>query len=723
MGLPSVKVGGTVRDAKRATLRINLKLGERASAEALIDSLDGLWRPAVGNLFEALDGTDVVWTGNIDSVVESSFTEAAPTGRRYNVAAVSWEQRLDKRLTYDSATGTIPCYTRNCTFTADPATDYLTAPGHGRSNGDMVRLKTSEGGTLPWGTPPLAANTDYWVRDVSGDTFKLALTLGGAAIDITDAGDGIHKLITYRAGEIAADLLTNYAGSEGITPADIDLGAVVDKAIFDCASVAEALSELASLSNYVWWIDNDKGLHFVARTVNAAPFDLASIGGNYRHLSVRTTREEVFNDGLMRVNWSQFPVTEERFAGDGATRNWILAHRAAQISYIRVNEHTEQFVFTANPATDLLTAAGHTAVNGQKVRVKTTGTLPAPLTALTDYYARDVSGDDLKLAYIPGGNAINITTAGTGTHTLIITQSGDWYEQTFGEDGVEADKDFYWALGETGIRQDNSREVLAATASLAVGYHPLGSNIVSCEDGAAITARAGAEGGSGRYTRCFDRTDTGEGQIQAYDRAQALIAIYKLNARQTAYETDMLIEALAKNLRPGQLQGIVNSYFNITGGWLIDEVQIEDVGGQWLKFTVKALDGTYLGGWLEFFRDLARGRAGVITLTGNVGTGGSRGSSGAGGYGGYYANHLLTAPTTEIEPPPEALSPLEGERLTICLLQDGTGGRLITWSSHFKAATPDINTDLNTLSVFNFVARADGKWWPSGPPITGVSTV
>lgn len=80
-------------------------------------------------------------------------------------------------------------------FTVDASADTLTALNHPYAAGDPVRLSVS-GGTLPTG---LASGTDYYLRDVSGDTFKLAATSGGAAIDITTAGTG-----TMFLGEIPA---------------------------------------------------------------------------------------------------------------------------------------------------------------------------------------------------------------------------------------------------------------------------------------------------------------------------------------------------------------------------------------------------------------------------------------------------------------------------------------------------------------------------------------
>lgn len=74
-------------------------------------------------------------------------------------------------------------------FTVATDTDIVTATDHWFSDGDRARLRVSggESGALPEG---LEADTDYFVRDVSGHTLKLATESGGAAVDITGSGTG-----------------------------------------------------------------------------------------------------------------------------------------------------------------------------------------------------------------------------------------------------------------------------------------------------------------------------------------------------------------------------------------------------------------------------------------------------------------------------------------------------------------------------------------------------
>lgn len=82
--------------------------------------------------------------------------------------------------------------------------------------------------------------------------------------------------------------------------------------------------------------------------------------------------------------------------------------------------------FTADAGTDILTSTGTLGFANlfpyTRVQVSTTTTLPAGLSAATDYYVIRVSDTEIKLATsyanAVAGTAINITDAGTGTHTL-----------------------------------------------------------------------------------------------------------------------------------------------------------------------------------------------------------------------------------------------------------------------------------------------------------------
>jgi hypothetical protein len=78
--------------------------------------------------------------------------------------------------------------------------------------------------------------------------------------------------------------------------------------------------------------------------------------------------------------------------------------------------------FTAANATDIITHTGYDIGSLTKVRLTTTGTLPAGLALATDYWTVRQSATTSKLASTyqnaENGTTIDFTTDGTGTHTI-----------------------------------------------------------------------------------------------------------------------------------------------------------------------------------------------------------------------------------------------------------------------------------------------------------------
>lgn len=81
------------------------------------------------------------------------------------------------------------------------------------------------------------------------------------------------------------------------------------------------------------------------------------------------------------------------------------------------------FTFTTTNATETVNKVAHGLLTGDgPVQLTTTGTLPAGYALLTNYWVIKTGADTLQLASslanALAGTAVNITTDGTGTHTL-----------------------------------------------------------------------------------------------------------------------------------------------------------------------------------------------------------------------------------------------------------------------------------------------------------------
>lgn len=114
--------------------------------------------------------------------------------------------------------------------------------------------------------------------------------------------------------------------------------------------------------------------------------------------------------------------------------------------------------FTADAGTDIITHSNINLMNYSRIQVSTTTTLPAGLSAATNYFVIKVSDTTCKLATsyanAVAGTNIDITSTGTGTHTIntLLPRYTDG-------SGVQA----YFV-------NTNSTALGAATPNLSLGY-------------------------------------------------------------------------------------------------------------------------------------------------------------------------------------------------------------------------------------------------------------
>lgn len=114
--------------------------------------------------------------------------------------------------------------------------------------------------------------------------------------------------------------------------------------------------------------------------------------------------------------------------------------------------------FTADASTDICTHSNINLLPYTRVQLTTTTTLPGGLSLATDYYVIKVTDTTIKLATsyanAVAGTAINITDAGTGTHTI-----NTLYPRYTNGAGLQT---FMW--------NSNATALGAATPNLSIGY-------------------------------------------------------------------------------------------------------------------------------------------------------------------------------------------------------------------------------------------------------------
>lgn len=82
------------------------------------------------------------------------------------------------------------------------------------------------------------------------------------------------------------------------------------------------------------------------------------------------------------------------------------------------------FTFTADATNDYIVRNSHLVKTGDQIIVSNSGgALPAGMAASTRYFARDVEDNCFKVALTRNGNVVDITGAGTGTHSFYVVGS------------------------------------------------------------------------------------------------------------------------------------------------------------------------------------------------------------------------------------------------------------------------------------------------------------
>ena len=135
---------------------------------------------------------------------------------------------------------------------------------------------------------------------------------------------------------------------------------------------------------------------------------------------------DVSPDYKVILNASAYTAAATTAPGMAMLVDLLGFYRVTSVTTITAQATTNTLVafstFTADASTDIITHSNINLMNYSKVQVSSTTTLPAGLSAATNYFVIKVTDTTCKLATsyanAVAGTAINITDAGTGTHSI-----------------------------------------------------------------------------------------------------------------------------------------------------------------------------------------------------------------------------------------------------------------------------------------------------------------
>ena len=286
--------------------------------------------------------------------------------------------------------------------------------------------------------------------------------------------------------------------------------------------------------------------------------------------------------------------------------------------------------------------------------------------------------------------------------------------QTVGLDGVDTGKDWYWQASSAVIRQDPLATALINTDTLEIVYFGEQAQQVFAQDAAEIAVRAAIETRSGVYEKII-RSSAAVAQADAQQVADSILAQLK----QEPYEIEVEVDGAAP--LPGE-KYTLGFDGHPTGDYLVSRTQWAPILGSWDAATGSPLErtrvflskGTAIRDIYESWKEAFGTAGGSASVTGGS-------SGGLGGavispwypitYGATITPNIangtnqrctLTGDITVNFP----TGAVDGGGLTLVLIQDATGSRVVTLATGWKLDGGEVVPLLSTKTTIKVVFKS-----------------
>jgi len=169
--------------------------------------------------------------------------------------------------------------------------------------------------------------------------------------DYTTELDRIRVIDSFNnetVDDIIAYINTNYLS--GVTVTNVDCDIEITKITFNRKTVTECLNDLAKLTNYIWYVDYDKDIHFMAKNSESAPFAISDdsdylIGDSLELINdLSQLRNVVIVRGADKVATN---TRDKTHTGDGVQKTFNTDYKFASKPTVTVNS-VAQTVGTEN---------------------------------------------------------------------------------------------------------------------------------------------------------------------------------------------------------------------------------------------------------------------------------------------------------------------------------------------------------------------------------------
>lgn len=461
--------------------------------------------------------------------------------------------------------GSIPLWVKTSSFSSitsltirigSSASDYIDVPLTLRNTTDWQYVFLPIAGITPTGTPVWTATDYVQIRVV--ETVSGSIKINGLRIN----ADNSFTLTNVQSTPLFDDLR-----SPQIKPTAL-------------------INQIAKTWEYVWYIDYERDIHFMAKETESAPFDITDTSDNFMDLKVDVDVSNVGNRIIVRGGEkTSTSLYSQVFQGDGVLREWVLKSKFNNL-VATVDNNSTSHAAEATTTTTTIKITAHGFIVGDHIVNRTRSnalrqilTVPTADTFTVDAVASQASGD--TISYF--GVAVTDGVEGLTDETTV---------------------DYVANSNEKSIRATTSTLTLTSGNFIRFAYNERVPIQIQYTD----TASANALKALGLGDGIFDLDPITDRNIQDINTA---ISIAEAKVREFS---NAIVTGEFKTDKNGLTAGQILHIQQTTGraideNYVIQKVALKQDGGQFKDyFTYTVTFGTTLFGWIEFMQKLLRAK-------------------------------------------------------------------------------------------------------------------
>lgn len=450
---------------------------------------------------------------------------------------------------------------------------WIKAADYTKITSGIIALQSTSGNTVSLPLQPITSN-EWQQQNLQLKKGTYAGTINWTNINdlvliLTESGSSSVKLNGFRLNAENSFTLNNVTS----TPIFSDIRAPQLKP-------SAMMQVLAKAWDYVWYIDYERDIHFVAAENVPAPFALTDSSNNFTDLKRRVDQTQLGNRVIVRGGEKTSTSTYAQvIPGDNSKREWILKNKFNNL-VVRIDDNSLTNAAAAGTTTTNIKIVGHGFSTGDHIINRTRSNAVREITV--------VDADNFTVATVTGQ-----TSGDTISHFKTAATSG--VEGLVDESTV----DYVYNSNEKSVRASTQTATLSATSFIRFAYNeriPIQVQYANNASVSALKALGFADG-------VFDLNPIVDKNIQdtntAVAIAQAKVDTYCNPIITGSFKTDQ------NGLRAGQIISIQDSVRGLDTDYVIQSVRATQDGGEFSDYFIYDVEfGTTLFGFIEFYQKL-----------------------------------------------------------------------------------------------------------------------